>query len=77
MARVLQPRGVRKILLVTDIQHMARAQVLFERVGFQVGPAPALDPSNPADRPQSRLGLFYRTLQALAALQYYRLAGYL
>ena len=77
MARLLQPRGVRRILLVTDAQHMARAQALFERVGFQVLPAPALDGSGSAERPRGRLDLFYRTLQELVALQYYRLAGYL
>jgi uncharacterized SAM-binding protein YcdF (DUF218 family) len=77
MARILKPRGVRKILLVTDVQHMPRAQALFERVGFQVLPAPVLDGSGPAERPQGRLDLFYRTLQELLALQYYRLAGYL
>jgi uncharacterized SAM-binding protein YcdF (DUF218 family) len=77
MARLLQPRGVGKILLVTDVQHMGRAKALFERVGFEVLPAPALDGSGLAGRPQGRLDLFYRMLQELAALQYYRLAGYL
>lgn len=77
MARLLHPRGVRKILLVTDMEHMIRSKALFERVGFQVLPAPALDGSWPAARPQSRLDLFHRTLQELVALQYYRLAGYL
>lgn len=77
MERLLQPRGVRKILLVTDVQHMIRAKALFERVGFEVLPAPALDGTGSAERPQGRLDLFYRTLQELVALQYYRLAGYL
>lgn len=77
MARLLQPRGMRTILLVTDPHHMARAKALFERVGFQVLPAPAPDGTAPAARPWGRLNLFYRTLQELVALQYYRLAGYL
>jgi uncharacterized SAM-binding protein YcdF (DUF218 family) len=77
MARLLQPRGVRKVLLVTDMEHMVRSKALFERVGFQVLPAPVPDGSKPAVRPQSRVELFHRTLQEWVALQYYRLAGYL
>ena len=77
MERFLQPRGVRRILLVTDALHMVRAKALFERAGFEVLPAPALEGAGSAERPQGRLELFYRTVQELAALQYYRLAGYL
>lgn len=75
--RLLRPRGVRKILLVTDAPHMARAKALFERVGFEVLPAPALDGTGSARKPRGRLELFLGTLQELAALQYYRLAGFL
>jgi uncharacterized SAM-binding protein YcdF (DUF218 family) len=75
--RLLRPRGVRKILLVTDGPHMARAKALFERVGFEVLPAPALDGTGSARKPRGRLELFLGTLQELAALQYYRLAGFL
>lgn len=39
-ARLLQARGIRRILLVTSALHMRRARALFERVGFQVIPAP-------------------------------------
>jgi uncharacterized SAM-binding protein YcdF (DUF218 family) len=39
-ARLLQPRGIRKILLVTSALHMRRARGLFERAGFEVVPAP-------------------------------------
>jgi uncharacterized SAM-binding protein YcdF (DUF218 family) len=77
LARLLQPRGVRTILLVTDLHHMARSKALFERVGFQVLPASTPDGTFPAARPWGRLSLFYRTLQEWVALQYYRLAGYL
>jgi uncharacterized SAM-binding protein YcdF (DUF218 family) len=38
--RVLQPLGVRRILLVTSALHMPRAVGLFRRVGFDVVPAP-------------------------------------
>lgn len=39
-ARLLQPRGIRRILLVTSALHMRRARGLFERAGFEVIPAP-------------------------------------
>jgi uncharacterized SAM-binding protein YcdF (DUF218 family) len=39
-ARLLQARGIRKILLVTSALHMRRARGLFERAGFEVVPAP-------------------------------------
>jgi uncharacterized SAM-binding protein YcdF (DUF218 family) len=38
---VLSARGVRRIHLVTSAWHMRRAEREFERVGFQVLPAPA------------------------------------
>lgn len=37
---VLQPAGIRRILLVTHAYHMLRAQRAFERAGFAVTPAP-------------------------------------
>jgi uncharacterized SAM-binding protein YcdF (DUF218 family) len=39
-ARLLRPRGIRRILLVTSALHMRRARGLFERAGFEVVPAP-------------------------------------
>jgi uncharacterized SAM-binding protein YcdF (DUF218 family) len=39
-ARILQPVGVQRILLVTDAMHMARAQRIFARNGFDVVMAP-------------------------------------
>ncbi|MGZ5781163.1 MAG: YdcF family protein, partial [Burkholderiaceae bacterium] len=39
-ARILQPVGVQKILLVTDAMHMARAKSIFVRNGFDVVAAP-------------------------------------
>ncbi|HEY8102850.1 MAG TPA: YdcF family protein [Burkholderiaceae bacterium] len=39
-ARILQPVGVQRILLVTDAMHMARAKSIFVRNGFDVVAAP-------------------------------------
>jgi uncharacterized SAM-binding protein YcdF (DUF218 family) len=36
---VLQPRGIKQILLVTDAPHLWRSLLIFEQVGFQVIPA--------------------------------------
>jgi uncharacterized SAM-binding protein YcdF (DUF218 family) len=35
---LLQPRGVKQILLVTDLPHLWRSLLIFEQVGFQVIP---------------------------------------
>ncbi len=74
---LLRPRGVSRILLVTDSSHMRRARRLFEHAGFEVRAAPADDWSNDADLPEDRLGLTRRILAELLAQLYYRLAGYL
>lgn len=37
---ILQPLGIRRVLLVTHAFHMRRAQSVFEREGFTVTPAP-------------------------------------
>jgi uncharacterized SAM-binding protein YcdF (DUF218 family) len=37
---ILQPQGIRRILLVTHAYHMTRSQAAFERAGFTVTPAP-------------------------------------
>jgi len=39
-AGLLQPAGIRRIVLVTQAFHMPRAQRLFEAAGFEVVPAP-------------------------------------
>jgi uncharacterized SAM-binding protein YcdF (DUF218 family) len=39
-ARLLQPRGIRRIALVTEAYHMLRAARVFRRQGFEVEPAP-------------------------------------
>ena len=39
-ARLLLPRGIRKIVLVTEAYHMLRAERCFRKLGFDVAPAP-------------------------------------
>ena len=74
---LLRPRGVRRILLVTDSQHMMRARQLFEHAGFEVLAAPADDFSNSVYGPEDRLRLMRRILEELLARLYYQVAGYL
>ena len=38
-AQILQPQGIKKIILVTNQWHMQRAKMLFEKQGFNVLPA--------------------------------------
>ena len=73
--RLLQPQGVRRILLVADPIDMPRAQGVFRRAGFEVLPAPT-DPGH-VSSPEARLGLLRHALLELLAWCYYRLAGYL
>jgi uncharacterized SAM-binding protein YcdF (DUF218 family) len=74
---LLQPRGVRRILLVTDSQHMSRARVLFERAGFEVFPTSVDDVSNREAGPEQRLRLMRWVLKEFVARLYYWVAGYL
>ncbi len=74
---LLRPRGIRRILLVTDSLHMVRARRLFERTGLQVLPVDADDVSLDASTPEGRLQLTRKLLQEALAIAYYRVAGYL
>ncbi len=74
---ILGPRGVRRVILVTDGPAMGRAMALFERAGFDVIPsygAPVLQWGGP---PEARLGVMKRVISEAVARLYYRLAGYL
>ena len=74
---LLQPRGARRILLVTNSEHMLRAKAVFERAGFDVLSAPVDDNPETAGGPEARLHLMRLVLEEFLALAYYRVAGYL
>ena len=72
---VLQPRGIRTILLVTNSGHLRRARPLFESVGFTVYPIASDTFVDPRD-PEDRLALTRGIAEELAGWLYYRLAGF-
>lgn len=75
MRRLLEPRGARRLLLVTSNDHMPRARRQFEREGFRVLPAPVGGLRPESLKPGDRLGHARRWVQEMAARAYYRLAG--
>lgn len=77
MGGMLHAENVRRILLVTDSQHMRRASALFSRGGFQVFPVTADARSGAGTSPGARLRLLRDLLGEWMALGYYRVAGYL
>jgi uncharacterized SAM-binding protein YcdF (DUF218 family) len=74
---MLQGRNIKRILLVTDSQHMRRAGALFERVGLEVFPVTVDARSGAGTSPEARLRLTRELLGEWLALSYYRVAGYL
>jgi uncharacterized SAM-binding protein YcdF (DUF218 family) len=74
---LLQPRGVRKVLLVVDRTGTRRAKAAFERMGFEVVPAPWGAAWNLDATPEARLGLLRSILMELAACLYYRAMGFI
>jgi len=70
LSGLLRRVGARRILLVTDPQHMARAAQLFVNAGIEVLPAHV-------DEPEESIALTRQVVQELLARVYYRLARYL
>jgi uncharacterized SAM-binding protein YcdF (DUF218 family) len=75
--RLLSPRGVRRILLVTGSHHMPRARAFFMLEGFDVLPASVEEVAASAVRPEERLALARGLLQEALARLAYRLVGVL
>jgi uncharacterized SAM-binding protein YcdF (DUF218 family) len=75
--KLLRSRGVRRVLLVTDSQHMRRARRLFEWVGFSVFTAPIDEISLDASTPEERLNLMRWIGEEWLARLYYLAAGYM
>ncbi|HKQ65203.1 MAG TPA: YdcF family protein [Methylomirabilota bacterium] len=73
---LLQSKGARTILLVTNAGHLARARPLFERAGFQVHPAPS-DSFVESSSPESRLELMRVLVREFFGWLFYRVAGYI
>lgn len=72
VARLMQPHGVRRILLVTHPLHMRRALTDFERAGFDVVPAGWEVAPGKNVKPEGRLSLMRDVGQELLAEIYYR-----
>ena len=73
---LLQSRGVRTILLVTNGGHLPRARPLFEHAGFEVRGVPS-DPPVESDAPESRIDQMRVLVKELLGWLYYRMAGYI
>lgn len=71
---LLVPRGIRRILLITDAHHMVRASAVFRGVGFEVLPAPTDDGMTSFNEPEARFNLMRRVVVELAARLYYGLS---
>ena len=75
-AATLAPRGVRRVLVVSDSLHLVRSVGVFERAGLVVFTAPIDDPSSTDDKPEARLELTRAALREVLARLYYRTARY-
>lgn len=76
VAALLLPRGIRRILLVTDPLHLGRALPTFTGRGLEPLAAPVEPPAATADTPAGRLGAMRWVLRELVGRVYYRVVGY-
>ncbi len=76
VSALLRSRRVRRLLLVADSLHMARAIPLFERRGFDTFAAPAGEFIATADAPEARLSVARWLAREFLARMYYRTVGY-
>jgi uncharacterized SAM-binding protein YcdF (DUF218 family) len=73
---LLEPRGIRKILLVVDGPGVVRAMAVFQRVGFEAVPAPWTESMTTDATPEDRLTLLRSLATEAIARLYYRIMGY-
>ena len=73
---LLEPRGARRIILVTDGASMTRSAGTFEKVGFTVTPSYGVPILRWGGGPGARLRLLQETLIEMLASAYYRLQGW-
>jgi uncharacterized SAM-binding protein YcdF (DUF218 family) len=77
-ARILQPQGASRILLVSHPNHMLRAKWTFEKAGFTVYPAPIpWDPFTEKNFSIGRIRLFESALHEYGGLVLYWLRGWI
>jgi uncharacterized SAM-binding protein YcdF (DUF218 family) len=76
-ARILGPRGIRRVLLVTSPLHMRRSVGVFRRVGFEVLPAPTDGAPHLTRKPWPRFWLAYGVAREGAGILYYWWNGWL
>ncbi|HZP36091.1 MAG TPA: YdcF family protein [Methylomirabilota bacterium] len=74
---LLEPRAVRRILLVVEAPARMRASEAFSRVGFQVATASSNPGAAVLRNPEDRLHELKQLGLELAARAYYRVMGYL
>jgi uncharacterized SAM-binding protein YcdF (DUF218 family) len=67
---LLEPRGARRVLLVSERMHLKRAGPLFQRAGFTVFPAPSDALPNSTLDPESRVWMIRIVLGELFARLY-------
>jgi uncharacterized SAM-binding protein YcdF (DUF218 family) len=73
---MLEPRGIRHVILVTDGASMARSAGAFRKVGFTVTPSYGVPVLRWGGGPGVRLRLLQETLIEMLASAYYRLQGW-
>jgi uncharacterized SAM-binding protein YcdF (DUF218 family) len=73
----LEPRGLTRIILVTDGSSMARAAGAFQKVGFTVTPSYGVPVLGWGGGPGARLRLMQETIIEVLACAYYRLQGWI
>lgn len=75
IAQVLLPRGIRRLLLVTNGPHISRAAAVFGAAGFEVLPAPVQSEKTIANACESDFTLFSYAMHEWIGTALYRLRG--